>query len=208
MEFINPYEQFKQHVDEANQLRTNLASAIEGGDKKNIKAAKKALKSFGRGKLAGVDKFQKVNDLLSDFKGAVGEEEYNYFDNLSFGGNDIDIVISLESDNHVSRDGNEDGSTNFTYTLGAARDFKTGKVSSTFINGIKDNKFRVILYDQDLSTLGNELGDVKFGVERAETVRSEQGKGKINTATARFSVDYEYYVRGENEKPNPHNKKY
>ncbi len=50
------------------------------------------------------------------------------------------------------------------------------------------------------------MGDVKFGVERANTNYSERDKPYWEKKSTKFSFDYQdYVVRKRKEKPNPKN---
>jgi len=68
------------------------------------------------------------------------------------------------------------------------------------------NAINIYLKKTNLSTIGNEMGDVKFGVERANTNYSERDKPYWEKKSTKFSFDYQdYVVRKRKEKPNPKN---
>ncbi len=196
--FVNPYEDAEVYQEEADRLTMDLENAKANGSKEDVKAARKAIKKFGKNKIRRVDKYKKVNKLLKDFEAAVGKEEYAFFENLTF-----EIFISLSSD--ANREGKEDGVTKFEFTRKQEFNASTGKLE-VYPSGIVGNRFTVILFDQTIGTLGNELGDVKFAVEQPKK-SLKQNINKVpywEKSTTKFSTQYESFVKGERAKPSTH----
>lgn len=194
-EFINPYAEFSQYSNQRQGLQDAVSGAQDSGDKSDLKSARKALRKFDRsGEGRGLSSYNEVEGLLSEFKGAVGEDVYNYFDNLSFQGNDIDVVVGLSSQNNDSGD-NQDAETVIAYSVGQATEFTTGK-TSYFATGITDNTINITLFStgRNLSSFANELGDVKFGVERSKAVLEDRDVPYDNKRTTQYSRAYEWWV--------------
>jgi hypothetical protein len=203
-EVKNPYESHKNNKSKIDEKKDKAANSMS---KKEIKKLNSEIDKLQQ----GLDNYNKVESLTSDFKAKVGDDEFNKLDNYTFNGKEIDIYINLDERPVIlNKQGFYelapfDGSTDFQYSLIEAdvTNYKTKeKTKEKRVGDL--HKIDVHLYVQNLTTLSNEFGDIIFFQIRPNTFNSEIKLDYLEQTTSLFSFEYEDWVMGKKQnRPNP-----
>ena len=196
-EITNPYSEHKDNQTKIDELNKKIQKAEEeenNKERKKLTRERNALQN-------GLDNYNKVESLIAEFKAAVGNDEFERLNSLTFNGQEIDIPIYLQ-DKPVGEKIPEDGNTEVPYSTEIYVVTKYGSKESTQETrpvGIKGNTIKIVLYVHNLRTLANEFGDADFGVNAAQRNVDQQQKNVEydSRATTQYSRAYEKWVMKE-----------
>ncbi|BDS09821.1 RHS repeat domain-containing protein [Aureispira anguillae] len=203
---INFYQSYQQYASLKKDLKSNIANAKTSQERK---AARKELKN-NQDKIRGYRNYKTTESLIQEFK-AANEDEYNKLNNLSFNGQSIDIVISLNS--ATLGDKGEEGNTTIPYNPKSLDQVTDHETKKEFYRPkeILGNKINITLFQEgrNLTTLANEFGDAIFAVEQPATSFTESFNKVpyLNKQATKFSFDYERAILNKTAIPNSKNYK-
>lgn len=188
----NMYESAKGNQSKINNLQSQLEKNIlKGKERKNVKNEISKLKNQ-------LNKYNKVEELLKQFKAKVGEEEYNRLDRISYNGKLINIEIRIENKPYIINGYppklvDEDAATN-VYHL---QDKKTKK----WVDLNTNKPFEIVLYVANLKSIANEFGDCLYAVHYPQKQFEQINMPYPTSGSDQFSFAYQYWVEGIKDKP-------
>ncbi|MAC95424.1 MAG: hypothetical protein CMC96_07970 [Flavobacteriales bacterium] len=185
-------------------LKEELSSKVDNAQTKSEKRAARKEYRANKGNFRLYDKYQKVNKQIEGFK-SKNESEFDILNNLTFNGEEIDIIVGLKSG--FSGNKGQYGETLISYPeedIIKVEDFKTGGQYDlpTTISG---NEIHIGLYRLGLnvSTMANEFGDALFSVKNPRSSYRDRELPYHQRGSTNFSFDYQDYIMKGGSRPNP-----
>ena len=202
-EIVNPYEGAKDNAEKISELTDEIATST---NKKQIRKLNNEIYRLTE----ELNKYNTVELLKSKFRSAVGEEEYNRIDNLTFNEETIDVIVYLEdakplkTNKNIPEEVDEDGITDMNFILERQTVIDHSskeQYSRVVVKSINNNQIIIRLYVHKLSSFANEIGDSDYGVSYPQNVYEDRSKPYFEQRTTLYSFDYERYVTGSRKKP-------
>jgi len=189
----NKHEGAKDNQSKINEKSNALNEMESKEDYKNKdgKQLRKEINSLQN----QLDIYNKIERLIYEFKNAVGEEEFNRLDKLEVDKVEIDIIIGFANKRYIP--GSEPPQL---VKENAQTEIPLLMNRNTFAGFNKDSPILITLYKDDLGTLANEFGEALFGAYNPKKVFDQRNLPYRTAAKDLFSFDYEYWVRGFNNK--------
>ena len=188
----NMYESAKGNQSKINDLQSQLDKKIlKGKERKNVKNEISKLKNQ-------LNKYNKVEELLKQFKAKVGDEEYDKLDRISFNGKIINIEVRIENkpykiNSYPPKLVDEDAYTNVYHF----QDKKTEK----WLDLNTNKPFEIVLYVPTLKSIANEFGDCLYAVHNPQKQFEQRNMPYPTSGSDQFSFAYQYWVEGIKDKP-------
>lgn len=179
----------------------------ETTNKKLLKSAEKELRKMEKEHSDIEGKYQKIERFLYTLK-TIAPNEYDYFETLKDSeGDNVKINIDFNKKNNLAKNNSEIEGRAHTFINPDLKLIKIGENNrNRIVVGVVDNEINMSLFEENLVTLGNELGDIKYFFENVKTYDDAKEffkyangftdfKGYETKGTGKYSFDYEKMIK-------------